>query len=241
MRRLSGIALCMGLAVVVIVLTALGVWQLQRRVWKHDLIARVAQRIHAPAQSAPEPGAWPTINRTTDEYKVVRVTGHFLPASDALVQAVTDLGGGYWVLTPFKTDTGFTVLINRGFVPVDWRTTLPQGFAPPRGPVTVTGLLRLSEPGGAFLHRNKPEENRWYSRDVLGIAQARGLTGVAPYFIDARARAVDAWPRGGLTVIDFPDNHLVYAITWFGLALLVGGLSVRAWRTGRQTRYGSEV
>ncbi len=92
-------------------------------------------------------------------------------------------------------------------------------------------LLRLSEPGGGFLRRNAPAEDRWYSRDVAAIARAHGLDAVAPYFIDAdaatAAQAGTPWPRGGLTVVRFRDNHLGYALTWFALALLVAG---GAWR-----------
>lgn len=100
------------------------------------------------------------------------------------------------------------------------------------GRVTITGLLRITEPKGAFLHSNAPRENRWYSRDVVAIAQARGLSHVAPYFIDADARADEsAPPIGGLTVITFHNSHLVYAITWFSLALMLAVLGVRIART----------
>ena len=98
----------------------------------------------------------------------------------------------------------------------------------PRGPVTITGLLRPSEPGGAFLRDNAPEKDRWYSRDVAAIAKARGLDRVAPYFVDAEAPPLAegggaGQPVAGLTVIQFRNNHLVYALTWFMLALMVAG------------------
>src|SRR5690606_36844343 len=98
------------------------------------------------------------------------------------------------------------------------------------------GLLRLSEPGGGFLRRNMPAENRWYSRDVAAIAAARGLDDVAPFFVDAEpgaAAGADSWPRAGLTITRFSNNHLGYALTWFALALLVawGG-----WRIARDER-----
>jgi surfeit locus 1 family protein len=89
---------------------------------------------------------------------------------------------------------------------------------------TVTGLLRISEPGGGFLRNNDPTADRWYSRDVEAIARSRGIKDVAPYFIDADASADPrALPVGGLTVISFPNNHLIYAITWFGLAFMLLG------------------
>ncbi len=90
----------------------------------------------------------------------------------------------------------------------------------PEGDLTITGLLRITESGGRFLRSNQPAENKWYSRDVAAIAAARGLSFVAPYFIDEDVGAPDAWPRAGMTVVVFPDNHLVYALTWFALALM---------------------
>ena len=134
--------------------------------------------------------------------------GVFLNDREAEVQAVTGLGAGYWVVTPLVTDWGFTVLVNRGFVPQDQRdpATRPDGQI--RTPAEVTGLLRVTEPGGGFLQSNDPGADRWYSRDVAAIAQARDLGDVVPYFIDeAAAPGGPGAPVGGLTVRD----HLVRA------------------------------
>ncbi len=105
----------------------------------------------------------------------------------------------------------------------------PAHSAAPATSVSVMGLLRVTEPKGGFLRSNDPAAQRWYSRDVEAIAASQTLGAVAPYFIDANA-ALDApgQPHGGLTVIAFPNNHVVYAITWFGLGLmLAGGAPVR--------------
>jgi surfeit locus 1 family protein len=272
---------------------ALGTWQLKRRVWKLDLIARVEQRVHAPPVAAPGPAQWTQVSAATDEYRHVTVTGTFLDESQTLVQAVTELGGGYWMLTPLRTTDGSVVLVNRGFVPTEDRDRVAPASVPPRGATnttgggttgsdaadvasdgvpdavfgrgvaTISGLLRVSEPRGAFLRHNDAAANHWYSRDVQAIAAARGLTHVAPYFIDAEAAppgdaapagaastagvasavsgaacrseptaaAANAMthagcpvvPIGGLTVITFHNSHLVYAITWYTLALMVAG------------------
>ncbi|MFT3732762.1 MAG: SURF1 family protein [Hyphomicrobium sp.] len=206
------------------VLLWLGVWQIERRAWKLDLIARVDARIHAAAVPAPGPQDWPTVNAKDDEYRRVQVSGHFLNDRKTLVLAVTDEGSGYWVLTPLKTTSGFEVLVNRGFVPTDRKDRETRPAGEPAGEVTVTGLLRMTEPKGAFLRRNDISADRWFSRDVDAIAIKRGLDNYAPYFIDADATAnPGGYPVGGLTVINFPNNHLVYALTWFGLALLLSG------------------
>ncbi len=205
---------------------ALGVWQLERRVWKLDLIAQVDARVHAPAVAPPAPPDWPTVSAADDQYRRVQVRGVFLHDRETLTQAATALGAGYWVLTPLRTDQGFTVLINRGFVSPERRDPASRTDGQVGGEQTVTGLLRITEPKGGFLRANDPANDRWRSRDVEAIAQARGLGDVAPYFIDAETvRDPSAWPRGGLTVIRFPNSHLVYALTWFGMALLsLGGM-----------------
>jgi surfeit locus 1 family protein len=214
-------------AAAVAALTALGVWQLERRIWKLDLIARIDQRIHAPVVSAPAPAAWSTINAADDAYRHVDARGHFLHDKEILVQAVTEFGRGFWVMTPLVTDAGLTMLVNRGFVPPDRRDPVTRMGGQIAGETTVTGLLRMTEPKGALLRPNDPASGRWTSRDVAAIAAARGLRNVAPYFIDADAAPAPAdAPRGGLTVIAFPNNHLVYALTWFALAVLLTGATV---------------
>jgi surfeit locus 1 family protein len=209
-----------------VLLSGLGFWQLERRTWKLDLIDRVEWRVHQAAVAAPGPAAWPQVNAADDAYRHVSVRGRFLDTAPALALAVTERGGGYWVIAPFRTNDGFIVLVNRGFVPSDgsgW-----PDLRVPRGEATISGLLRISEPGGGFLRHNDPAVDRWYSRDVEAIAQGRGLQQVAPYFIDADASAASSsqLPIGGLTVIAFPNNHLVYALTWFGLAAMLAAWSV---------------
>jgi surfeit locus 1 family protein len=221
---------------------ALGVWQVERRDWKHALIAAVGSRARAPAVPAPGPATWRAITPERDGYRHLRVTGRYLPGRETLVRAVSERGAGYWVLAPL--DTGrFTVLINRGFIAPDQRQTPRRE---PGGTVTVTGLLRVTEPGGGFLRRNDPAAGAWYSRDVAAIARARGIVHAAPYFIDADARPATpiaptiatartppGAPIGGLTVIRFADNHAAYALTWFAMALLSAG---GAWRVARRPR-----
>ncbi|MFC4257271.1 SURF1 family protein [Altererythrobacter xixiisoli] len=227
-RRRAGFALAA--LVMTACLVALGIWQVERRAWKHGLIATVEANIHAAPIAAPGPDGWAGINPARDAYRQIRATGHFRHDREVLVQAVTERGGGFWVVTPLET-SGFTVLVNRGFVPPERRDPASRAQGNPDGPVTITGLLRISEPGGGFLRSNDPAAGRWYSRDVAAIARAQGIADVAPYFIDADATAnPGGYPVGGLTVVQFSDNHLVYALTWFGLALLTLYFAWRLWR-----------
>ena len=213
------------IAAVIVGLVLLGNWQLRRLDWKLDLIERIETRVAADPVAAPARAEWGDIEGRRHEYLKVSIRGHFRHDRETLVQALTERGGGYWVLTPLRTAAGETVLINRGFVPTDalarWRRT-----ARPDGEQRITGLLRLSEPGGIPLRRNDPSTGRWYSRDVEAIARAHGLERVAPYFIDADAAPnPGGLPIGGMTRVQFRNAHLVYALTWYGLALLLAAMT----------------
>ncbi|MEW6760043.1 MAG: SURF1 family protein [Pseudomonadota bacterium] len=224
----------MVLLLLVALFLALGTWQVVRLQWKLDLIARVDARVHADPVPPPGAARWTQVGKESDEYRRVRVSGHYLYAFTTPVQALSELGAGFWLLTPFCTDEGHIIFINRGFIPA--ASNKPGSYparraganpcAAPGDKVEVTGLLRINEPKGGFLRENDPANNRWYSRDVVKLAAARGLSNVAPYFIDAgRGQDPQGAPEravGGLTVISFTNNHLVYALTWFALALMAG-------------------
>ncbi|GAB6843573.1 surfeit locus 1 family protein [Methylorubrum rhodinum] len=213
---------------------ALGTWQVQRRAWKLDLIARVEAGLQAEPFAPPPKAEWEHLDRRAIEYRRVRVSGRFEHDRAALVQALTERGGGFWVLTPLVRADGTTVLINRGFVPGDRKARTDRASGEPAGEVTVTGLLRLPEPGGGFLRHNDPAADRWYSRDVAAIAIARNLDEIAPYFVDADAAPnPGGLPVGGLTVVAFRNDHLVYALTWYALALMSAGALIYAWRRPR--------
>jgi len=207
------------------VLCTLGTWQIHRLAWKKNLIAQVEGRVHAPAVPAPGRADWAALTNDNAEYRHVQAEGVLRHDQQTLVQAATELGSGYWVLTPLQQADGSLVMVNRGFVLPAWRK---RAEAEPAGtaPVKVDGLLRMGEGPGGFLRENDAQADRWYSRDLPAIAARRSLDPqqVAPYFIDAGATAARdpaTAPVGGLTVLSFANNHLGYALTWFALAIMV--------------------
>ncbi|ONF96752.1 SURF1 family protein [Sphingomonas jeddahensis] len=227
MKRAGFVALCLALTALFV---GLGIWQVERRAWKLDLIEKVEGRVHAAPSPLPAREQW----NGDLAYRRVRVTGTFLHDRETLVQALTALGGGWWVVTPLRTAAG-TILVNRGYVPDDKRDPATRLAAQPVGEVSVTGLIRTTEPGGGFLRSNDPAGNRWFSRDVAAIAKAKRLGAVIPFFIDADATPnPGGYPVGGLTVIAFNNNHLGYALTWFSLAVLCVGGVVMVIRSGRR-------
>jgi surfeit locus 1 family protein len=211
------------------VFTGLGTWQVQRLFWKLDLIARVEARIHATPVPPPAPAEWGAISTGKDEYRRVTASGTLEHGKSVLVQAVTERGAGFWLLTPLHLSDSSTILVNRGFLPANHRDSAARAASEIiAGPVTVTGLLRITEPDGAFLRSNDPANDRWYSRDVSAIVLAKGLgPSVAPYFIDADATPTPGgFPVGGLTVINFRNSHLVYALTWYALAIMTAAATI---------------
>ena len=223
-RRSAGalISLSVAAALLFTGLVSLGLWQVHRLQWKRALIHQVETRIHD------RPGPAPPQARPDDMYRRIMARGRFLHDRTTLVQASTVHGLGYWVLTPLLTDRGFIIIVNRGFVPPDRRS----GYGKPTGTVRIVGLLRKTEPDGGFLRSNDPKADRWYSRDVSAISRARNLRApVANYFLDQEySGASTTLPIGGLTIVNFPNNHLTYAITWFALAAMVAGAYIVAMR-----------
>ncbi|MBD8905481.1 SURF1 family cytochrome oxidase biogenesis protein [Methylorubrum zatmanii] len=217
------------------ILIGLGTWQLARKGEKEALIARIVERSRAEPPAAPPPfGAW---DAKADEFRRVRVTGTFLHDKETLVHGLApgEPGRalqGFYVLTPLKRDDGTTILINRGFVPTELQRPADRAAAQVSGETTVTGMLRASETRTMFVPESDPARDAWFTRDIPGIAAAKGLTRVAPYLIEADATPnPGGWPRGGQLRVDLPNNHLQYAFTWFGIALcLIGVFSVFAWR-----------
>lgn len=231
---------------------ALGTWQVLRLQWKLALIERVGQRVHAAPVAAPGVAEWPQVAADSHEYRHVSLSGVYLTRQATRVLASTEQGTGYWMLTPLCTGDGAIVMVNRGFVPSGdggWKaqaTPAPAAADACRqagaATVAVRGLLRISEPSGHLLRQNDPARNSWYSRDLPAIARARGLPAVAPYFVDVDANgetpppAGAGQPQAGLTVVSFPNNHLVYAVTWFALAAMMAGAVWWVARDGRRRR-----
>lgn len=200
----------------------LGVWQVERRASKLALIEAVAERVDAPPVLAPPPAQWPAIRPEHDAYRHITIRGRFLNDRETLVQALTEDGAGFWVMTPLRSAGGAVVLVNRGFVPSERKeqTTRRSGLV--QGEASVVGLLRMSEPKEGFLRSNEPAQDCWFSRNIDAIVRARGLGHAAPYFIDADAApTAGGWPRGGMTVVSFPQqpSGLQHHVVWLGNAV----------------------
>jgi surfeit locus 1 family protein len=242
---LPAVLVCLGLAMLV----SLGNWQVRRLAWKEDLIARVTERpasepLDLREESLENIGE-PSSFLENNLYRPMLLTGEYRPDGESLV--FTSLirprgrfgGPGYWVMTPFVTPRGAVILVNRGFVPDGMR----NAYAPPPGEeLTIKGLIRAAEEGSWLTPDAKLDERIFFSRNPSEIARATGVSEGLDYpggsrfitfFIDLDASYTPAsgLPQPGETRFSFPNNHLQYAITWYGLAVaLLAVFAVFAWR-----------
>jgi surfeit locus 1 family protein len=222
------------------VLVALGTWQLQRLQWKEALIATIGERV--AALPAPLAQVEAQFARTADiEYQPVTVSGTLRHDSERHFFATWQGQSGFFVYTPLRLDDGRFVFVNRGFVPYDRKDPMTRQQGLIGGEITLTGLARaaLDEKPSAIVPDNQPETNIFYWKDIETMAASAGLPAAAdvvPFFVDAGdAPTPGGLPIGGVTIIDLPNNHLQYAMTWYGLAAALLAVLV-AWfgvaRTG---------
>ncbi|KAF0137491.1 MAG: surfeit locus 1 family protein [Xanthobacteraceae bacterium] len=224
-------------ALVLGMLFSLGTWQLSRLAWKQGLVAQVDARSKAPAIPLAGREAWGRMSADRDDYRRVIVTGRFRHEAEAYLYHVAGdsrradpgrpQGQGYFVMTPLVLANGDTVIVNRGFVPLDKRDPATRAEGQVSGEVAVTGLVRYPEPRGAFSAVDDPARRLFYTRDLVAMARAMGLNTrlTAPFSIDADDTPVaGGLPRGGETRLTFANRHLEYALTWFGLALTLIGV-----------------
>ncbi|WP_075217005.1 SURF1 family protein [Mongoliimonas terrestris] len=226
--RRSLIPLTIAALVALAVLLGLGTWQVERLGWKEDLIARVNARITAEPGPIPGYDAWDDLDPVAIEYQPVTFEGRYDHSREihvfiALTQPKGPVGGqGYFVLTPAETREGLWVFVNRGFVPLDRKDPTSRAEGQVEGFHTITGLTRPPEEPSWVSPEDDVERNIWFVRDPERMADAVGLypDRVAPFTVDVFAgESPGGLPQGGETVIAFSNNHLQYAITWYGLAL----------------------
>jgi surfeit locus 1 family protein len=130
----------------------------------------------------------------------------------------------YHVLTPLVLDDGRIVLVDRGIVPERFRAPATRAPGELHGKQHIVGVWRIPDPPGWFTPAPNVSERIWYSRDVKSIAKSDRIRLAAPAVIEADATPnPGGWPKGGQTVVTFRNDHLQYAITWFGLAAVTLG------------------
>jgi cytochrome oxidase assembly protein ShyY1 len=225
------------------VLVSLGTWQLQRKTWKEGLIATLDERLAAAPVALPVSETWPALDPAHDEYRRVTFTAKFEKNEDALVYASAsafrpDVSGfGLWVFTPAQLADGSVVVINRGFVPsnTNWKPNVVPS-TPASGDTVLSGVMRWPERRGWFTPQDKA--NIFFVRDPAAIAAAKGWGRVAPFYVELESpMPTGGWPQPGKLMPNLPNNHLQYAVTWCGLALVLAvSFLVWAFKSGRTER-----
>ncbi|RCS23373.1 SURF1 family protein [Phyllobacterium salinisoli] len=235
-------ALIMTVALAVFaILIALGTWQVQRLHWKEGLVATIAERVASPPRPIDQVEA--IYGRSGDvEYWPVEVTGRFLHQGERHFFATHQGRSGFYVYTPLQMADGRAVLVNRGFVPYDSKEAGTRAEGQVAGDVTVKGLARdpLAEKPSSIVPDNDPTRNIFYWKNWPEMVKTAGLdpSKMVPFFIDADTTPnPGGLPLGGVTIIDLPNNHLQYAVTWYGLALaLAAVVGAYLWRWRSSSR-----
>ncbi len=229
----------------IVVFTALGLWQLQRRVEKHALIAALSERLGAVPQPLP-PGRSNAMKPATDEFRRVTIKAAYMQLPDAMVYSAgsavrADISGpGTWAFLPARLASGETVVVNAGFVA---NTMQDRGVedravkALVRGELeTMTGYIRFPEAAGWLTPADNPAKRLWFVRDHLAMAKSLGWGEVAPFYIDLEQPVPpNGIPKPGPLDVHLKDDHLQYAITWFALAGAVA-IAFLAWWRGKRSR-----
>jgi cytochrome oxidase assembly protein ShyY1 len=245
-RGIFGLALIA--LIMVSVLVSLGVWQLRRKDEKHALIAALTERLAGAPRALPSVAEWPSLNPARDEFLRVSFSAAFESKPDAMIyssgSAVRDdiSGPGTWAFMPARLADGRTVVVNTGFVQNTMQDRAQQDRAVTRlvtgAPVAMTGYIRFPEKPGAFTPDQDAAKRLWFSRDHRAMAQALGWGDVAPFYIDLEAPVPPSGiPKPGPLHVHLKDDHLQYAITWFGLALVVA-IAFGFWVRGRRQELG---
>ena len=218
--------------VMVAAFVGLGLWQLQRRVEKHALIAALTERLAAEPDALPDAPQWRALTPAHDEFRRVRFSATYQSAPDVMVyssgSAVREdvSGPGTWAFIPARLPSGETVVINAGFVANTMLDRAQQDRAVQRlvtgSPATLTGYLRFPEAAGALTPAEDSKKRLWFTRDHLAMARVLGWGDVAPFYVDLESPVPDSGvPKPGPLTVHLKDDHLQYAITWFALAAAV--------------------
>jgi len=211
-----------------VVLVSLGVWQIERKAWKEGLIATLDARLAAPPVALPPPQSWPSLDPAADEFRRVKLRVEFPAMSEARLyasgSAIRDdiKQPGYFVFAPARLPDGSEVVINRGYVedPRPGPETKPSPR--PDGPVEIVGVIRFPDKPGWFDTDYSARDQLWFVRDTPDMAARRQWGPVAPFYIDQETPVPPGGvPKPGQLTVHLRNEHLQYAITWFGLALVL--------------------
>jgi cytochrome oxidase assembly protein ShyY1 len=224
----------------------LGLWQLQRRIEKHALIAALTERLATMPVPLPPRSQWRALGPAKDEFRRVRFTATYAQLPDAMVYGAgsalrEDISGpGTWAFLPARLPGGEIVAINTGFVQNTMQDRDLENRAVARlitgEPVTLTGYLRFPEKAGMLTPAENSAKRLWFARDHLSMARALGWGDVAPFYIDLEQPMPEGGiPKPGPLDVHLKDDHLQYAVTWFTLAVAVA-IAFGMWLRGRPPR-----
>jgi surfeit locus 1 family protein len=240
-RRGRFVLFALLIVVILGVLVALGTWQLERLAWKEGLIASLDTKLSAQPTDLPPRERWTQLDAAKDEFRRVAFPAEFLAGEEALVYSSGSAlrpdatGPGYWVFSPARLTGGSLVVVNRGFVPEGKQNPDTRREGQRSGVVNIVGVMRWPEQRGAFTPKDEPEKGLWFDRDPAAMAAARQWGTIAPFYVDMEAPPANGGlPKVGPLKASLPNNHLQYAVTWYGMAAVIVIAALFFWRARRR-------
>ena len=224
-----------GLAIVAIgslcILISLGSWQLHRITWKEGLISMRQAELARP----PIPLKSPLTVKPV-AFRRVEVRGRFLYKKEILVGPISYYGRAGWhIVTPLQLVSGDIVLVNRGWVPFAYKLDPHKPSKNKNLDLNVVGVVGWPRKVSYFDPLNVPEKSQWFRIEPIKMAKKLKLKAVAGYWISInKVNGKGRYPIGGVGIEVPSNNHLQYALTWYGMALGLIILSIVYWRQRRQ-------
>ena len=240
-RRWPGILFGLFVLAALCVLAGLGTWQLERLHWKQGLIAELDEKLAGKPIDLPPRERWARLTPAADEFRRVAFPAEFLRGEEALVYSSGSslrpdaTGPGYWVFSPARLLGGSVVIVNRGFVPEGKQNPDTRREGNVTGVIGIVGAMRWPETRNPFTPKDEPEKGLWFARDPASMAAAKKWGIVAPFYVDQESpQPPGGLPKAGPLKAALPNNHLQYAVTWYGLALVMLISALVFWRARRR-------
>lgn len=201
-----------------ILVICLGIWQIERLEWKNTMLTRIEQQLAAAPVDLPQ------IDAPLEKYHYlhVKLTGKFLHEHEIVRQARYHKGMlGANILTPMQLDDGRFILVERGWVSREKQHKEERPESLVVGTQQIEAIISSPLGKGLFVPDNNPDKNAWFWLDIAAISAKTGLN-----LMPVVAEAIKVQTDGGYPIsadghIEIKNDHLMYAITWFAMALVI--------------------
>jgi len=216
-----------GMLIALFILMQLGQWQMDRLRWKNDLIGAIeAAYAQNPQETILDSVRLNSLHGKYPVFDYGTIRGTFIHQAEIAVGPRTHNGKpGYHIITPMRLrdqpDT--IILINRGWVPLDQAERMRRPDTQNRASPVVIGTARAIPGPNPLTPANDPANDQWFS---INPAQISAQFNLGPIMDHVMIYSESATPSFALPIPHetrwMPENnHLHYALFWFGMAFVM--------------------